>query len=89
MSKIDSKDRFYYNSKFLGSASGRSVRILSEYYGPLQRLQRNKISDTIVFFGSARTRSQKDAQKALENAPKDTNVQTIKRLKMDLKMSQY
>ena len=89
MSKIDPKDRFYYNSNFLGSASGRSVRILSEYYGPLQRLQRNKISDTIVFFGSARTMAQEDAQKALENAPKDTNVQTIKRLKMDLKMSQY
>ena len=89
MSKIDAKDRFYYNSNFLGSASGRSVRILSEYYGPLQRLQRNKISDTIVFFGSARTMSQEDAKKALENAPKDTNIQTIKRLKMDLKMSQY
>ena len=89
MSKIDPKDRFYYNSNFLGSASGRSVRILSEYYGPLQRLQRNKISDTIVFFGSARTMSQEDAKKALENAPKDTNIQTIKRLKMDLKMSQY
>ena len=89
MSKIDAKDRFYYNSNFLGSASGRSVRILSEYYGPLQKLQRNRISDTIVFFGSARTMPREDAQKALENAPKDTNVQIIKRLKMDLKMSQY
>ena len=89
MSKIDVKDRFYYDSNFLGSASGRSVRILSEYYGPLQKLQRNRISDTIVFFGSARTMPRKDAQKALENAPKDTNVQIIKRLKMDLKMSQY
>ena len=79
MSKIDTKNRFYYNSNFLGSASGRSVRILSEYYGPLQRLQRNKISDTIVFFGSARTMSQEDAKKALKNAPKDTNIQIIKR----------
>ena len=50
MSKIDQKDRFYYNSEFLGSSSGRSIRILSEYYGPLQRLERNNISDTIVFF---------------------------------------
>ncbi|GIR57298.1 MAG: hypothetical protein CM15mP64_7100 [Candidatus Neomarinimicrobiota bacterium] len=49
MSKIDQKDRFYYNSEFLGSSSGRSIRILSEYYGPLQRLERNNISDTIVF----------------------------------------
>ena len=60
MSKIDQKDRFYYNSEFLGSSSGRSIRILSEYYGPLQRLERNNISDTIVFFGSARTPSKED-----------------------------
>ena len=31
MSKIDDKDRFYYNRDFLGSTSGRSLRILSEY----------------------------------------------------------
>ena len=69
MSKIDQKDRFYYNSEFLGSSSGRSIRILSEYYGPLQRFERNNISDTIVFFGSARTPSKEDAEKALDNAP--------------------
>ena len=28
MSKIDDKDRFYYNRDFLGSTSGRSLRIL-------------------------------------------------------------
>jgi len=48
------KDRFYYDKKFLGSMSGRPLRILSEYLGPLNTLQRNKIKDTIVFFGSAR-----------------------------------
>ena len=31
------KDRFYYNKEFLGSPDGRSVRLLSEYYGPFQR----------------------------------------------------
>ena len=46
------KERFYYNPDFLGSDQARSVRILSEYYGPLQRFQQNKIVDTIVFFGS-------------------------------------
>ena len=55
MSKIIEKDRFYYNRDFLGSSQGRSIRILSEYYGPLQKLKRNKIVDTIVFFGSAYT----------------------------------
>lgn len=49
MSKIQKKDRFYYNHNFLGSSSGRSLRILSEYYGPLQRLEQNNISETIVF----------------------------------------
>ncbi len=48
------KDRFYYNSKFLGGMSGRPIRILSEYLGPLSALQINKIKDTVVFFGSAR-----------------------------------
>jgi len=83
------KERFYYNPDFLGSDQGRSVRILSEYYGPLQRFQKNKVVDTIVFFGSARTLSKEDAQNALDNAPKNVNKQTIKRLKSDLKMSIY
>ena len=89
MSKIDKKDRFYFNRDFLGSASGRSIRILSEYYGPLQRLERNNISDTIVFFGSARTLSREDAEKALSNAPKNADQKLIARMKMDLKMSRY
>ena len=89
MTKIIDKDRFYYNPEFLGSASGRSVRILSEYYGPLQRMQRKRISDTIVFFGSARILAREVAQYALDNAPKDSDKQSLKRLKMDLKMSRY
>jgi len=89
MSKIDKKDRFYFNRDFLGSASGRSIRILSEYYGPLQRLERNKISDTIVFFGSARILSREDAEQALSNAPKNADQKLIARMKMDMKMSRY
>jgi len=48
------KDRFYYDKKFLGGMGGRPLRILSEYLGPLNALQKNNIRDTIVFFGSAR-----------------------------------
>ena len=48
MNKKD-KDRFYYDKNFLGSPDARSVRILSEYYGPLQRIKRNKIQDFLVF----------------------------------------
>ena len=89
MTEIMDKDRFYYNPDFLGSSSGRSVRILSEYYGPFQRMQRNRISDTIVFFGSARILAREVAQDALDNASKDGDKQSLKRLKMDLKMSRY
>ena len=67
----ENKDRFYYNSKFLGSPDARSVRILSEYYGPLQRFERNDIQDFLVFFGSARIKSRDEAQKELKNAPKN------------------
>ena len=54
------KDRFYNDNKFLGSMSGRPLRILSEYLGPLSTLKRNKIRDTIVFFGSSRLSSKND-----------------------------
>ena len=89
MSKVDSKDRFYYNKKFLSSASGRSLRILSEYYGPLQKIDRNKISETIVFFGSARLLSKSNALKKLERINRSKNTEELKKAKIDLKMSRY
>ena len=89
MSKIGNKDRFYYNKDFLGGSSGRSLRILSEYYGPLQRLEKNNISETIVFFGSARLVSRETAQHAIDNFSEKENHKKLKKLKMDLKMSRY
>ncbi len=83
------KDRFYYDSKFIGSPDGRVLRILAEYFGPLQRFRRNKIADTIVFFGSARIKSQEEAQQALKNAPKNISKKKKDQLKRDLKMSRY
>ena len=66
------KNRFYYNEDFVKSPDGRSIRILSEYYGPLQRLRRNHIQDTIVFFGSARIQSREMSIKDLNIAKKIT-----------------
>ncbi len=83
------KDRFYYDSKFIGSPDGRVLRILAEYFGPLQRFRRNKIADTIVFFGSARIKSQEDAQNALKNAPKNMSKKEKDQLKRDFEMSRY
>src|SRR5712691_5139675 len=44
----------YKNEEFLDSPAARSIRILSEYLEPLDHFRREKIRDTIVFFGSAR-----------------------------------
>src|SRR5512139_54885 len=44
----------YKNEAFLDSADARPLRILSEYLEPLSHFRRQKIRDTIVFFGSAR-----------------------------------
>jgi len=81
--------RFYYNKEFLGSPDARSIRLLSEYYGPLQKFKRNKIQDTIVFFGSARLKSQEDAESALASAPKNLSKNDRTVLETDLDMSRY
>jgi uncharacterized protein (TIGR00730 family) len=45
----------YLNEKFLNSADARALRILAEYLEPVAHFRREKIRDTVVFFGSART----------------------------------
>jgi uncharacterized protein (TIGR00730 family) len=44
----------YKNEEFLDSPDARPLRIISEYLEPLSHFRREKIRDTIVFFGSAR-----------------------------------
>jgi uncharacterized protein (TIGR00730 family) len=44
----------YRNGEFLDSEAARPLRILAEYLEPMQAFQRERIADTIVFFGSAR-----------------------------------
>ncbi len=56
----------YENKKFLDSPDARILRILSEYSEPLARFRRERIQDTVVFFGSARFHSRHDAERTLE-----------------------
>ena len=44
----------YKNEDFLTAPDARPLRILSEYLEPLSHFRRQRIRDTIVFFGSAR-----------------------------------
>jgi len=56
----------YENSNFLDSPDGRSLRILAEYNEPMARFRRERIQDTVVFFGSARFRALDVASHELE-----------------------
>jgi uncharacterized protein (TIGR00730 family) len=56
----------YENSAFLNGAEGRLIRIVSEFMEPLARFRKEKIQDTVVFFGSARFRSRDQADHDLE-----------------------
>jgi uncharacterized protein (TIGR00730 family) len=44
----------YLNEQFLNSPEARILRILAEYQEPLAHFRREKVRDTVVFFGSAR-----------------------------------
>ena len=56
----------YEDTNFLASADGRPMRILGEYLEPQARFRRERIQDTVVFFGSARFRALDVASKELE-----------------------
>jgi uncharacterized protein (TIGR00730 family) len=58
----------YYNKSFLESDEGRELRILAEYLEPLKRFRDQGIHDTVVFFGSARTREDGPMQRYYADA---------------------
>jgi len=58
----------YENAQFLNRPDGRVIRILSEYNEPLARFRKERIQDTIVFFGSARFHSRAEAEAALNGS---------------------
>ena len=63
MPKFKKPPKAYEDSDFLYSSDGRSIRILTEFLQPRSKFRKHKIMDTIVFFGSARLVSKRDALK--------------------------
>lgn len=61
MAKTREPLKAYEDPDFLNSSDGRSLRILAEYFQPKSKFRKHKIMDTIVFFGSARLKSRRDA----------------------------
>jgi len=92
----------YKNLKFLNSPDARALRILAEYLEPLSRFKRYQIVDTIVFFGSARTKPMKEVRaklKEIENRIKEFEtkgkdvpqslLEERKKAEVELYMSRY
>ena len=63
---LESASLAYENPAFLNSPDGRLIRIMAEYAEPLARFRRERIHDTVVFFGSARFRALDEANRELE-----------------------
>jgi len=77
----------YLNEAFLGSASARPLRILSEYLEPKSRFDHYQIDDTIVFMGSARLIAREQAETELQQTERDGG--DIERARQRLAMSRY
>ena len=95
MGKAQKTVKAYQNEDFLASSDARIIRLLSEYLEPKARFKKHKIMDTIVFFGSARLRSKKEALTNL-NKFKNANpksianfAQELRRAQKNLEMSKY
>ena len=61
----------YLNPEFMNSPAARTLRILSEYLEPAERLRRARVYDTIVFFGSARSPSPEEAAQLLSRVKEE------------------
>ena len=83
----DKPVKAYKDLDFIMSRAGRPMRILSEFIEPEDRFERFNISDTIVFFGSARIRPRDVAEKALESAKKHGG--DVARAEQTVFMSRY
>jgi len=77
----------YQDLDFLNSSDGRIIRILTEYLQPKSKFKKHKVMDTIVFFGSARLKARKDAQKDY-NKIKSSNPEQTENFAVKLREAQ-
>lgn len=107
-SENESKDqgewpiKAYKNLDFMLSEKARFIRILCELFEPEDRFKKAGVDNTIVLFGSARTKHPKEAEKELkliqtliEESPESSGEgsealqKRLKEAKIDLKASKY
>jgi uncharacterized protein (TIGR00730 family) len=82
-------EKAYNNLDFLASASARTIRILSEYLEPQSRFAHYHVTDTVVFFGSARALSPEQARQELEQAEETGGKSDIEKARNRLRLARY
>jgi uncharacterized protein (TIGR00730 family) len=65
---MDTQPLAYMSQEFLESGDARPLRIMAEYLEPHRRFRKERIRDTVVFFGSARIRSRDASEQQLDAA---------------------
>ena len=88
----------YKNLDFLKSEKARFIRILCELFEPEERFKKAGVENTIVLFGSARTKSPEEAKEQLKSIdaliaessePNEILHKQRKEAEIDLKASKY
>jgi uncharacterized protein (TIGR00730 family) len=79
----------YKNLDFLNSREARTVRILSEYLEPQSRFARYNVTDTVVFFGSARAVPPEEANAELERAEASGDARLAAAARQRVRLSRY
>lgn len=67
-------DKSNLNQEFIHSSDARPLRILSEYLYPERQFKNHSINNTIIFFGSARIKSDKEFHHDLESLQADHDI---------------
>ncbi len=82
-------EKAYKNMEFLNSHDARVIRILAEYLEPQWRLRNAGVEDTVVFFGSARTKPLQEAKAILAELEKEAvNSSDTARVELQQKLEE-
>ena len=82
-------EKAYKNLEFLSSREARTLRILSEYIEPQARFAHYNVTDTVVFFGSARTLPPDEAAERLVAAEKAGDSAGIEQARAQTVLAKY
>jgi uncharacterized protein (TIGR00730 family) len=82
-------EKAYKNLEFLSSREARTLRILAEYIEPQARFAHYNVTDTVVFFGSARALPPEEARSRLAEVKKSGDAARIEQARAQEVLARY